>query len=137
MEQLTLRRVTYHDQAVQGVLIYKNRAVMLTLEDPWKSNQSMVSCIPSGSYLCKPHNTVKFPNTWALQDVPGRSSILLHAGNTEDDTHGCVLVGRRFADMNGKPAVAESQAAMDQLRFMTKGWREFQLTIEHGAWGAE
>jgi len=137
MNELTLRRVTYHNICVQGVIIHHNRAVMLTLEDAWKGNEPMVSCIPAGLYRCVPHSTAKFPNTWRLEDVPGRSAILFHAGNTDEDTHGCILLGRRFGDLNGVPAVLESQAAMDHFRYITKGWKDFQINIEHGQWGAE
>lgn len=130
MEQITLRRVAFSDHCVQGVLVYQNRALLLTLEDAWRDNLPEVSCIPPGRYRCARHSSIKFPNTWRLEDVPGRSAILLHAGNTDEDTRGCILVGRRFGDMSGIPAVLESQAAMDQLRYVTRGWKEFELTIE-------
>lgn len=130
MDEITVKRILHAKDGTTGVMIYKGRPVMLTLEDPWLGNQSMISCIPPGKYDCLRHNTVKFPNTWQLQNVPGRTAILIHAGNTEDSTNGCILVGRRFQDMNGKTGIAESQLAMTQFRDLTKSWKTFAITIE-------
>ena len=52
--------------------------------------------IPAGQYLCEPHGwrgePVKFKRVWEVVNVPGRSAILFHAGNTDKDTRGCILV---------------------------------------------
>lgn len=130
MDEITVKRILHAKDGTTGVMIYKGRPVMLTLEDPWLGNQSMISCIPPGKYDCLRHNTVKFPNTWQLQNVPGRTAILIHAGNTEDSTNGCILVGSKFGSLNGKTAVLDSQMAMEKLRLLTKDWKIFQITIE-------
>jgi len=134
---LTLRRVAYRDDCVQGVLLHHNRAIMLTMEDPWRSNEQNVSCIPTGTYTCKPYSSVKFPNVWQLHDVPGRTLILIHAGNSHLDTNGCILVGQQFGQLNGLPAVLSSKKALDELRALASGWTEFDLTVEHGKYGVD
>ena len=50
--------------------------------------------IATGSYRVKMQWSPKFGKLLpCLQDVPGRSSILIHAGNRPYDTQGCILVG--------------------------------------------
>ena len=64
-----------------------------TLERPWVFNERKVSCIPTGTYLVKRHNSPKFGQCLKVQDVKGRSDILFHSGNVVNDTLGCILVG--------------------------------------------
>lgn len=137
VEQFTLRRVAYLENCVQGVLLHRNRAILVTLEDAWKGNEPNISCIPSGHYVCKRYSSDKYPTTFEVTNVHNRSKILFHAGNTDVDTHGCILLGRRFGDLHGRPAVLESKVAMDWFREYTLNMNEFDLTIESGAWGAE
>ena len=50
--------------------------------------------IPPATYNIKMQWSPKFGKMLpCLQDVPGRSSILIHAGNHPYDTQGCILVG--------------------------------------------
>jgi len=87
-----------------------------TCERPWLNNQEDTSCIPVGIYTCVPHNSPAHPNTWELENVPGRTAILIHNGNTEVDSEGCILVGNQTGTMNGLPAVLNSVATLQMLR---------------------
>jgi hypothetical protein len=68
-----------------------------TCEDDWWNNAPDTSCIPAGRYRC-----VRSPfhggqeQTFEVTDVPGRSRILFHGGNTEEHTKGCILLGLDF-----------------------------------------
>lgn len=102
---------------------------IFTLEDPWNGNQNSISRIPPGVYNCVPHgwepnSPVKFKRTWRLENVPGRSAILIHAGNTAVDTHGCILVG---LSVNGS-RLEQAVNAMKALREAI-GQKSFQLTV--------
>ena len=57
-------------------------------------------------------------------DVPRRTAILFHAGNTHQDTHGCILVGR---SVHGEK-VSESRDAIELMR-RTIGEKDFDLQI--------
>ena len=83
-----------------------------TLEEPWKQNQREISCIPPGDYPLKEHNGHHFQDVWEVCNVPGRSAILIHAGNTIKDTRGCILVGL----VKRKDGVGSSQDALTWLR---------------------
>lgn len=106
-----------------GTLTLLGKTLCYTLEEPWRNNApgnphaETESCIPEGRYYCvrhgwEPDAKTQFKNVWRLLNVPGRSGILIHAGNTLKATEGCILVGLRPAP-NG---VAESQAALNMLR---------------------
>lgn len=90
--------------------------VCFTCELPWDANLPDKSCVPIGTYTVIPHNSSAHPDVWELQNVPGRSGILIHNGNTEKDSLGCIIVGNILGMLNGLPAVLNSQATLDMLR---------------------
>ncbi len=52
--------------------------------------------IQEGIYILTEHSGTNFQDVYRLQNVPGRSNILMHPGNTADDTVGCLLPGLRL-----------------------------------------
>jgi len=71
--------------------------VFFTLEEEWKNNEANESCIPADTYEI---HRVKYNKggfmTYEVMDVPGRSYIKFHPGNTEEDTQGCILLGMKL-----------------------------------------
>jgi hypothetical protein len=66
-----------------------------TLEDPVRDEKiAGITAIPAGRYEItledSPHFKRELPY---LHDVPEFTGILIHAGNTPEDTRGCILVG--------------------------------------------
>ncbi len=101
-----------------------------TLEEPWQSNQRRISCVPAGVYLCTPHgwelnSTKHFKRVWEVRNVPNRTAILIHGGNTLADTEGCILVGLDA----GQFRIGRSQMALTMLRNAI-GENPFALTIQ-------
>jgi len=121
---ITLKRVASSKVGTFGVLIRDNIPLCVTLERPWNDNKTGDSCIPTGTYKCIQHNGTQFKGVWEITNVPNRTAILFHAGNTIKDTHGCVLVGSKFSPAG----VSLSQAALDDLRHTLPG--NFTLTIK-------
>lgn len=85
-----------------------------TLELPWRDNQKGISCIPKGEYECRRVISPRFGETFEVCNVPGRSQILFHAGDTQRDTHGCILIGesgcrteKEFGQSNSTKAFRE------------------------------
>jgi hypothetical protein len=118
MLELRLVRVSEFLGATHGILCYDDAPALCTLEEPWLSNKQRVSCIPTGAYHMVRVKSPKFGDTFEVTDVPGRSGILFHVGNTLDDTEGCILLGTRYGMLNGKAAVMNSTKAF--LLFMGK-----------------
>ena len=79
---LTLKRIASRPDGTFGVLLAEDVPFALTLERPWRDNRRGESCIPTGRYLCTRVNSPKFGMTWHVRNVPDRSEILFHAGNT-------------------------------------------------------
>ena len=103
-----------------------------TLERPWIFNERKVSCIPTGTYLVKRHNSPKFGQCFKVQDVKGRSDILIHSGNVVNDTLGCILVGLSAgsADDNNTAMIYNSRKAMAVLLALID--KEVILHIRNG-----
>jgi hypothetical protein len=54
------------------------------------------------------------PMIW-IKNVPNFEFILLHWGNTDDDTDGCYIVGKSLGIINGQQGVTESRLAYISL----------------------
>lgn len=99
-----------------------------TLERPWLNNQRRVSCIPAGTYkgrvLPSPRFGIDLPE---LLDVPGRDQILIHAGNTVEDTEGCILIGLDRDE--SEPRIMRSRKALAGLFEALGDAKEFWVNV--------
>jgi hypothetical protein len=70
------------------------------------------TAIPTGWYKIALRHSPRFKRIlpWIL-DVPQFDYVLIHPGNTDDDTEGCLLVGQT----KGDDFVGNSKAAFNQL----------------------
>ncbi|QCL83919.1 hypothetical protein CFBP5875_04705 [Agrobacterium pusense] len=130
--ELRLERKIAANNAVIGVLTGLSVPIY-TLEDAWRNNAPNVSCIPPATYKVKPHgweeNTpFKYKRVWQLQNVPGRSAILIHSGNKHQDTQGCILVGLGLQISQTQSMVNDSKLALEILR-KEIGERFFTIVI--------
>lgn len=100
-----------------------------TLENPWLNNKPYISCIPEGDYIAQPFNGAKYKDVYEIVPVQDRSAILIHHGNYEKDTMGCVLVGLSSGMMDGKPAIMQSRNAMKYLKSLL-GKEQFVVIIK-------
>lgn len=127
---MLLLRVSTSEAGTFGVLVHDDVPFALTLERPWTNNMTDLSCIPEGIYTCKRVHSPKFGETFEVMDVPNRTNVLLHKGNTLDDTHGCILVGEQFTMQDGRPMLAASAVGYAVFMEKVKTFDVFPLTIK-------
>lgn len=132
MRQLKLLRIAYIPDGTFGVLFDEDIPFCLTLEREWRNNEKNVSCIPGGLYLCKRVQSPKFGDTFKVLHVSGRSDILFHKGNIEDDSHGCILVGEQYHKYKGKISIKASRQGFAEFKKRTKDLEFFKLEITNG-----
>ena len=88
--ELILHR-TYFKEGTNGALFYNDRFLGFTIELPWLNNARTISCIPEGVYQLKARYSEKFKYHLQLQNVKGRSLILLHPANDAlKELEGCI-----------------------------------------------
>jgi hypothetical protein len=72
--------------------------------------------IPEGTYKVVFYDSPSHgKESLLIKDVPNFQYILIHPGNTEDDTMGCLLPGLRIGSLNGKRAVLDSKTAFKKI----------------------
>lgn len=128
MLKLKLTRIAHNSLGTKGTLAVPGLTNhFFTIENPWLDNKKTDSCIPTGTYICKPVNSPRFGMTIEVTNVPNRSHILFHAGNSPDDTDGCILLGRN--DTKGdRMWISNSKAAV--IDFLNAvGHEPFELEI--------
>ena len=129
MMLLTLLRIAQSEKGTFGVLRDGAIPFAVTCEEPWRDNSPNISCIPLGRYVCKRIVSPHFGGTFEITNVPGRTHVLFHKGNTTDDTQGCILVAEEFAGTNATPMIASSKRGYDELMAKLVGYDAFDLEI--------
>ena len=113
--KLDVIRTQFGSDATNGILLIDGVFECFTLEDQVRDGEKVMSetAIPLGEYEVK-FRTVggydaryqkKYGTTWhkgmlELQDVPNFKYILIHTGNTDEHTAGCLLVGETQQDLD-------------------------------------
>ena len=112
--KLTVRRFLFEDSTSIGMLLVNEQFFCWTLEDiPRTVKVWGETAIPVGVYNVE----ITSANKWGkpmlhIMNVPNFEGIYIHAGNTNADTLGCVLVGTTVVDTK---TVAGSKSALGAL----------------------
>ena len=120
--KVTITRSKLEDAQTLGTLVLTNDEGKKlfnckTLELPWLNNKRNESCIPLGNYKVVARQSARYNKHYHIQDVPGRSFVLIHIGNYYTQTKGCILVGKSVSDINGDGYldVTNSKSALQEL----------------------
>ena len=112
---LLIIRDQFTEKSTIGKLFLNGEKFCDTLELPYLDNQRSISCIPLGEYKVRLRTARESATRDYLhllvQDVEGRSYILVHIGNYPKHTKGCILVGQS----RKQDAVYNSRIAMELL----------------------
>lgn len=102
-------RIEHTDEGTFGTLSFGSSWVR-SVELPWRDNRRQRSCIPEGRYRCEVVTSPRFGRVYGLQNVPGRSHILIHSANLAGDVdkgwetqlHGCIAPCRLLGKLRTK-----------------------------------
>jgi len=131
--EMTLTRTNFDDKSTQGSLSIEGAFQCYTLELP-NVNGEPGSCIPQGRYKVVLAPSPKFMTSsdpWVqeyagqmphLEDIPGRSLIMIHWGNDPSNTEGCILVG----ESQSEDFIGSSRGAFSDL------WDEIEVPASNG-----
>ena len=110
--KLTVVRTQFGTDATNGLLFIDGIFECYTLEDQYQAVKVMhETCIPEGTYDIKFRKTGGFHAKYTeryknahygmlhIQDVPNFTYILIHTGNTDEHTSGCLIVGETQQDL--------------------------------------
>ena len=124
---LEIVRLEESTEGTLGILRVQKNVRMWTLEPPDFLNEKRISSIPAQQYEMIRWNSPHFGETFKVKDVPGRTQILFHSGNTIQDTKGCIILGSGLLD--NKKGVSESRKAFTKFMQILDGYDKAHLTI--------
>ena len=113
-----------------GVLKINKKVFCVTLEPPDLENQQSVSSIPVQQYICRRYSSAKYPDTFQVTNIPGRTKVVFHSGNIVDNTQGCILLGQYFGKLSGNRAVLNSGKTFKDFMAILGEVRAFHLTVK-------
>jgi hypothetical protein len=110
--KLQVVRTQFGTDATNGLLFIDGIFECYTLEDQYQAVKVMhETCIPEGTYNIEFRKTGGFHAKYSeryknahygmlhVQDVPNFTYILIHTGNTDEHTSGCLIVGETQQDL--------------------------------------
>ena len=123
---LTLTHVSKTPAGIFGLLVSPDSSlVACTLEHAYDSGDgNWAAKVPPGTYMCTVGDHPKQGHVYEVTHVPGHTDILIHAGNFDKDSEGCILVGAaRTSDM-----ITNSRETLARLMALQAD-QPFQLTV--------
>lgn len=127
--EIRLDRFIHNHNDTVGRMFIDGKFYAYTLEDEHRDVKVKGETrIPAGTYEIKLRTEGGFHTRYLtrfgadfhkgmlhLQNVPGFEFILIHTGNTERDTEGCILVGKEISLHSKGDSIQQSTAAYKEL----------------------
>jgi hypothetical protein len=126
---LTLKRQSFNSWGIISELTEANgEEVAVTLEHAYQSPTGYLPKLPDGTYTCVlgTHQLSSGgpQSLYEITNVPGHQGILMHVGNYNRDSEGCVLVGTAL----GQECITGSKTALGKFMEL-QGGENFTLTV--------
>lgn len=131
---MKLIRTHFNADGIVGTLSNdEGDQVAVTLEHSYNGRPKL----PAGQYLCvrgmhQLHSTPEPFETFEITGVPEHMGILFHWGNWNDDSNGCVLLGRAVCGSEKGTMITSSRATFARFMLDLDGVDTFTLTVEDG-----
>ena len=128
--EIKVIRTQLGKDATNGLVFIDNLFECYSLEDQYQAQKVMhETCIPEGKYEIKLRTVGGFNERYSrkyptmhrgmlwIQDVPGFEYILIHQGNNDEHTSGCLIIGdtQQDLDVNFNGMVGSSANAYKKL----------------------
>lgn len=132
------------EESTQGIMFLDGEFFCYTIEKPWKNNEKSVSCIPPDTYKLDFRRDVTpltseyrgrfkwFDYHLEVKDVPGRTGIYIHVGNSEKDVLGCLAVGKQASDDYVGNSVLVFKDLYSKLSDVINSGESISLEIRNG-----
>ena len=124
---LEVRRVKKESDYTIGQLFVNGEYFCDTLEDEIRQVKVMhETAIPVGTYKVTLERSPRFKRILPLlHNVPGFTGILIHSGNTDKHTSGCILVGKSTGS-----TLVNSLATLEKLMAILQKPKNLVCTIK-------
>jgi hypothetical protein len=134
---LILQRTSYEPDGIFGTLSSATKEwLVFTIEHAYDDGTGLfVPKVDAGTYTCVRHPPNRLPyETFMLENVPDFqgepvTGILIHILNDNEESEGCIGVGKKIGVIKGEKAVLNSKAAFWELMSLQKGCNSFRLQI--------
>jgi len=133
---ITLTRTEKNSAGIFGHFTDENgHQICVTLEHAYDDGHGgWTAKIPSGTYTCQRgqhqlHSMTSPFETFQVMNVPGHDNILIHMGNFDKDSEGCILVGQAIAGSGANEMITSSRVTFAKFMAMQNGLDSFQLTV--------
>lgn len=134
---LILSRKIYGESGIFGEISTPGGVFLFhSLEHAYGTNGDFAPKIPSGEYTCKRgEHQLKHGGpfeTFMVMNVPDCTGILVHQGNYNENSEGCILIGKAIGLKLGanEKMLTYSKQAFEEFMTMEKECDEFKLTVE-------
>lgn len=147
MMELKVERFKSNQHETIGRFYVNGKHVCYSLEDERREVKvKSETRIPAGRYEIKlrtiGEHHVKYAKRYTfhrgmlwLQNVPGFEYILIHIGNTDKDTAGCLLIGESYTMHQNRFTISQSAAAYERIyplvaKELTEGRKVFITIVD-------
>ena len=143
---IKVKRFTSDDDTTLSTIWVDKEFQCFGLEDEYREEKvAKETRIPAGEYVIALRTWGGFHTKYSkrfpifhigmlqVMEVPGFTSILIHIGNTDEDTAGCLLLGKNAIADKGNMSLGNSRAAYTEFypKVIDAYNKGQQITIEY------